>query len=80
MVILKSAAVAGLPLNLRVKVKKVLLVYFERLARLFKLDSARMLKIIHLKTLVEQRRSSCRNCILIIFFCKNKGTKVAGAI
>ena len=54
MVILKSAAVAGLPLNLGVKVKKVLLVYFERHARLFTLDSARMLKIIHFKSLVEQ--------------------------
>ena len=57
MVILKSAAVAGLPLTPGVKVKKVkkvLLVYFERRARLFTLDSARMLKIIHFKTLVDQ--------------------------
>ena len=33
MVILMSTAVAGLPLNFEVEVKKVLLVYFERHAR-----------------------------------------------
>ena len=38
MVILKSTAIPGQPLNLGVEVKKVLLIYFERHARRAPLD------------------------------------------
>ena len=66
MVILKSAAVAGLPLNLEVKVKKVLLVYFERHARPFTLCSAKLLKVIHFKMLVKQATEP--SFIVILFY------------
>ena len=41
MVILKSTAIAGLPLYLGVEVGKVLLIYFERYTRRFLLDFPR---------------------------------------
>ena len=61
MVILKSTAPVELPLNLGVEVKKVLLIYFERHARLYALGSARKLNAFFCRRASGRRGAECFN-------------------
>ena len=83
MVILKSTAITGLSLNLGVKVKKVLLVYFERHARRVPLEFPRTLNNSILSTAYKKRARAWPSLTFLfyLFYLKKalrkKGTKVA---
>ena len=78
MVILKSTAVPGLPLNLVVEVKTVLIIYFERHARRAPLDSFRAAQQRPKKNPVSAEQAMSRRRAVDFFFLK-KGTKVASS-
>ena len=75
MVILKSTANPGLSLSLGVKVKKVLLVYFERHARRALLVFPRTLNNSILSTAYKKRAGPGK--FSFFFFCKKKGSNFA---